>query len=135
MALHSASLAFSRDGRSLIAVEREGITLADTQTGASCRVSVADPIAAIGFDEQMWVAHGGEPVLARYGRDGARIGATVSLPDGGSLVAAAVGAPAALWTSAPGVVVIEEPGGLTSSPTPRGELAVPLTGRRWVTAT
>jgi hypothetical protein len=134
--LCSPHVAFSRDGRSLIAVDADAVTIARARGEGTVRIPVAQPIAAVGFADQVWIAHGREPALARHALDGRRLG-TLALPlaGGASLLAAPVGAPAAVWTAAPPLAVIDEPAGLARVAGPGGaELAIPLTGRRWVVA-
>jgi ATPase family protein associated with various cellular activities (AAA) len=132
MQLGSPVLAFGRDGRTLVSVDGDAVTI-DT-----ARIAVEHPIAAVAFADQVWIAHGREPVCTRHAPDG-RVLDTRPLPAGGAtLVAAAVGAPAAAWLGAPTgpLALIAEPAALVALPGPRSaELALPLTGRRWVTAT
>ena len=134
--LESPHLAFSRDGHRLISVDGDGIAVVDLRGRPTVRVAVAGVRAAVGFTEQLWVAHGESPVLDRYGYDGRRLDPVgFALPPGGhSLVAAPVGDAAALWTATPHVVVLEEGGTPRLGSVPTCETAIPLTGRRWVTA-
>jgi hypothetical protein len=134
--LCSQQLAFTRDGHSLVTVDRGAVTVVDTRTHGTRRIPVDHAIAAVGFADQLWIAHGHEPKLTRHALDGRELGAAVALESNdGLLIAAPVGVPAAIWTSTPMLVAIEDAGELTVGQLPSmAELAIPLTGRRFVTA-
>jgi hypothetical protein len=135
--LHSRQLSFSRDGRTLIAADADGVILVSAAQVAT-RIAIDDVHGAVGFADQVWIASGETPRLSRYRLDGERIDDGVALPlsRGAALIAAAAGPPAAMWTGKSALAVIEEPAGLATVPGPSGaDLALPLTGRRWVTAT
>jgi hypothetical protein len=141
LTLHSPHVAFSRDGRSLVAVDADAVTVARARGEGTVRIPVVQPIAAVAFVDQVWIAHGREPVLSRHALDGRRLdGLALPIASEATLLAAPVGAPAAVWTAAPPLAVpplavIDEPAGLVQVGGPGGaELAVPLTGRRWVVA-
>ncbi len=137
LSLESSRLAFSRDGHRLVAVDDDGVAIVDLRDRPTVRIAVAAARSAVAFTDQVWVAHGTPPVLDRYGYDGRRLDAVpFALPEGGhGLVAAPVGDAAALWTATPHVVVLEEGGAPRLGTVPVCETAIPLTGRRWVTAT
>ena len=110
--------------------------MVDLRDAPTRRIAVPGVIAATAFADQLWLAHGEVPVLERFDPSGARIGAPCSLPVGaGSLIAAAAGTAAALWTSSPAIALLDEGGVIKTMPAPATDLALPLTGRRWVTAT
>jgi hypothetical protein len=135
--LHSRQVSFSRDGRTLIAADPDGVVMVSAAQVAT-RIAIDDVHGAVGFADQLWIASGAMPRLSRYRLDGERIDDGVALPlsKGAVLIAAAAGPPAVMWTGKTAVAVIEEPAGLVTVAGPIGsDLALPLTGRRWVTAT
>jgi hypothetical protein len=129
-------VAFARDGRTLISVEADAVTVADPRGRVAVRIPAVRPLAAVGFADGVWIARGATPVLARHALDGRAQGEqALPISDGATLIAAPVGAPAAVWTGAPPLAVIAEPAGLARLAGPAGaDVAIPLTGRRWVTA-
>ena len=131
--LCSPLLQFSRDGRNLIAADPRSVSITDVRGGGTRSIDAADVIAAVAFADQIWIARGS--VLARHALDG-RLLDESALPAGpATLVAAPVGAAAALWTATPVVAWIEDGTKLQRwAPASSGDLAMPLTGRRWVTA-
>ncbi len=133
LALHSPHLAFSRDGRSLVRVGADRIDVVDASTGATTPLAIAEAHAVVGFVDEIWVACAAG--LRRVGRAGRALG-VIGLPaaPAAMLLAAPVGPAAAVWTATPAVVVLEDRGEVQAVPAPVGcELAIPLTGRRWVT--
>ena len=133
--LHSPRLTFSRDGRALAVVEDDSVAIVETHLGTTHRVACAGARAAIAFVDQVWIVHGFEPVLTRCALDGRALAVPVTLPaHDACLIAAAVGAPAALWTSSPPIALIDDGDALHAGPGPdHAELVLALTGRRWVT--
>jgi hypothetical protein len=130
----SSRLSFTRDGQTLIAVDSDELILVDARTNRGvCRIPTAGTCSAIGFADQVWLAHGARPMLSRFDLDGRELGAGIALPCAGTLVVAPVGAPAALWVGTTPQVVLEDNQQLVLSAPPSG-LAMPLTGRRFVTA-
>src|SRR5688572_28332874 len=77
--LVSPALAFSRDGRTVVALDDAGAVIRDVARGGVVRVDAAAPIAAIAFADQVWIAHGTAPVCARWTRDG-RVIDSIALP-------------------------------------------------------
>jgi hypothetical protein len=134
-ALVSPTLSFTRDGRRLIAIDHDAVTITETSRGETLRLAIEMPRAAIGFVDQIWVAHGRTPELSRFGISGARIDVAHALSDvDGELIAAAGSTPAAVWTGRPALAIAEENGAMRISSAPVGDVVVPLTSRRWIIA-
>ncbi len=131
----SPALSFSRDGRRLIALDHDAVTITDVSTGSTARVALEMPRAAVGFVDQIWVAHGRTAELSRFGVTGARLDVPRSLSGAdGELIAAAAAAPAAVWTGHPALAISEEQGTTRIAEAPPAEHAIPLTSRRWILA-
>ena len=132
-----AALSFSRDGHTLVATTDDAVTLTDLRTGQGQIVAIPSvaPIAAVGFADQVWIAAGVRPALTRHTLGGALLGPPIELPHGpAGLVAAVAGAPAAVWTAAQPTAFIEDGDTIQRFSCPvASEIAIPLTGRRWVT--
>ncbi|MEO8702350.1 MAG: hypothetical protein ABI867_20060, partial [Kofleriaceae bacterium] len=76
-----------------MAIAREAVVLTETSGAATRQIAIAHPIAAVGFADQIWVAHGTVPMLSRFAITGKPIGAPLALAAGdGTLVAAPVAA-------------------------------------------
>ena len=132
VALSSPRLSFTRDGRRLIAID-DALAIVDITVGTTTRIDVERAIAAVGFVDQVWVAQGHDLCLARFGVDGQRLGAHTLAGGGGgdsALVAAPVGAPAAVWAAS---ALFDDGGVLRTASLPVADLVLPLTARRWVT--
>jgi len=130
----SPKLSFTRDGRRLLAVEHDAVTITDVLHGTTTRIAVESPRAAIGFVDQIWIAHGRSVVLTRYGLSGAALDESKPLSEGSELIAAAAAAPAAVWTGYPPLAISEEQGATHVVTAPPGDVAIPLTSRRWIVA-
>lgn len=129
-ALRSSTLSFSRDGRVLVATRKEGLTVIGVRSDEVRAWQVGEVGAFAVFVDQVWAVRG--EALARFRLDGTPI-ATVGRVGGGAgeLVAAAAGPPAVLWTGATPGAWTEEGARIS---VPEDRLVIPLTGRRWVTA-
>ncbi len=135
-ALSSPTLSFSRDGRRLLVADHDAVTITDTVSHTTSRISIDAPLGVVGFADQVWIAHGRSPELSRFGVSGARIEVAHALPGGaGELVGTAAAAPGALWTGYPPVVITEEQGTMRIGAAPGGDVVIPLTARRWIVAT
>jgi hypothetical protein len=135
--LQSQQLAFSRDGRTLIELDADAISIIEPGGGTTVRIAFTHVHAAVAFADQIWVAHGRAPQLSRITRDGRPLGRSAVLAEAEDawLIAAPVGPAAAMWTARPRQMWIDEGGALTAQPAPSSDIVIPLTGRRWVTAT
>jgi ATPase family associated with various cellular activities (AAA) len=127
--LTSPRLSFTRDGRRLIALD-DALSIVELATGATRRILIDHPRGAIGFVDQIWVAHGHDTQLARFSIGGGALGSTPLVGDS-MLVAAPVGAPAAVWSTS----ALFDDGQLRTISVPTADLVLPLTARRWVTVT
>jgi hypothetical protein len=127
--LVSPRLSFARDGRHLVALDAGALTIVELATGAMRRMEIEQAIAAVGFVDQVWLVHGHDRWLARYGVDG-RLLDTRALAGDGTLVAAPVGNPAAVWGA---TSLRDEAGALHLATAPDADLVLPLTAHRWVT--
>ncbi|HLL22807.1 MAG TPA: hypothetical protein VK427_11775, partial [Kofleriaceae bacterium] len=128
VALTSPLLSFTRDGRRLVAID-DALAIVEIASGATKRVDVRRAIAAVGFVDQIWVAHGDDLCLARFGMDGQRLGAHPLVGDC-TLVAAPIGAPAVMWGAT--ALLVDDGGTMRTSAAPAADLVLPLTARRWV---
>lgn len=128
--LQSPRLSFSRDGRMLIEADASAVAIVDPDAGVVGRYAFDDVRGAVGFFDQVWIAHGRTPRLSRVSRDGHVIDCVPIADVEATLIAAPFGPAAAMWSRQ---LWIEEQGTLVAHPIP-GELAIPLAARRWVTA-
>jgi len=132
--LASPQLAFSRDGHRLVAVDEDGVSIVDLRDRPTRRIAVARARAAVAFSDQVWVVRGG--TVERFEYDGAhRDVIPFALPEMGAMVAAPVGEAAALYSATPPLALLEDAGALRTGAVPACDVAIPLTGRRWVTVT
>jgi ATP-dependent 26S proteasome regulatory subunit len=127
--LISPRLSFTRDGRRLIALD-DALSIVELATGATRRILLDHPRQAIGFVDQVWVAHGHDTQLARFSIGGGALGSTPLVGDS-VLVAAPLGAPASVWSTC----MLFDDGQLHTLSVPTADLVLPLTARRWVTVT
>ena len=131
--LLGSALTFDRTGTSLIAVEPDAISIVELGPRArTLRLPIPDVRAAIGFDDQLWiVTH--DDALLRVDRFGHPIGQLETLPflSRACLEPAPCGPPAAIWGSE--LAVFDDFGQLARTELADSDLALPLTGRRFVT--
>lgn len=136
MTLLEGSLAFDRAGKTLIAAERDAISIIELGgDGQTTRLPIHDARAIAAFVDQLWiVTH--DDRLVRVDRAGRALGPPCALPFATRAVLdpAPCGPAAAIWPSSPAVALIEHFGQLASTELVGGELTLPLTGRRFVTA-
>nr|MBA3541663.1 hypothetical protein [Deltaproteobacteria bacterium] len=67
--LCSSLLQFSRDGRTLLAGDRDAVSIVDLRGGATRTLTAEAVLATLGFADQLWIAAGRTPVLTRYALD------------------------------------------------------------------
>ncbi|HEV7554597.1 MAG TPA: hypothetical protein VGO00_04020, partial [Kofleriaceae bacterium] len=131
--LLGSALTFDRCGTSLIAVEADAISIVELGARArTLRLPIADARAVVGFDDQLWiVTH--DDALLRVDRFGHPIGQMETLPfcPRAHLEPAPCGPPAAIWGSE--LALIDDFGEIARTELAEPDLALPLTGRRFVT--
>jgi len=136
MTLLEGGLVFDRSGQTLIATEPEAISIIELDAGGQTRrLPIRDARAVAAFDDQLWIAtHDNE--LVRIDHAGRALGPPCSLPFAirAVLDPAPCGPAAAIWSSTPAVAWIDEGGRLAEVELADVEIALPLTGRRFVTA-
>jgi AAA+ superfamily predicted ATPase len=131
--LGSSSLSFTRNGRALVTVDEGAVTIVDIASGVARTITAPAARAAVGFPDQVWIA--ADARLSRYTLGGEPIDSIALVEDPhAALVGAAVGAPAAVWTAATPVAIVEERGALVPIERAGARVVAPLTGRRWVTS-
>ena len=132
----SPTFSFTRDGRRLLAADRDAVSVIDARSSAVARIAVEGTRALAGFVDQIWVVHGTGATLSRFGLMGVAVGPATSVAtDDAMLVAAPVGGPAAVWTARPALVIRDEQGVIHVERASAGEHTIPLTARRWITIT
>lgn len=146
--LLGSTLAFDRAGSALIALEADAVScveraprteaqpLRTSRRGEfSIRIPIDNPRAAVGFDDQLWIATA-DNQLVRLDRSGRPIGRPHALPNSvrSVLEPAPCGPPAAVWPGDPSVALIDDFGAFAAAELSACDLALPLTGRRFVTA-
>src|SRR5678816_1333283 len=134
--LLGSSLVFGRDGQTLVAVEPEAISVVELGIGGrTTRLPTRNARAVAAFTDQLWiVTH--DDQLARIDRAGQPLAPVCALPfsDRAVLQPAPCGPAAAVWSSTPAYALIDDFGQLTTTEIVDADLALPLTGRRVVTA-
>ena len=133
ISLLGSALTFDRCGTALLAIEPEAISVVELgPRGRTFRLPIADVRAAVGFDDQLWiVTH--RDMLIRVDRFGHPIGSPETLPFSARarLDPAPCGPPAAIWASE--LALIDDFGEVARTELAEPDLALPLTGRRFVT--
>jgi len=102
----SATLAFDRSGRHLVAVEPDVVAVVDLTTSTTRRFEYRDVRAAAAFDDQLWIATH-DLDLVRLDASGRVLGRPVRLPSAvpSVLVLALCGPAAAVWS---GVAYVDD---------------------------
>jgi len=133
--LLGSTLTFDRAGRALIALESDAVSFVELASSTTIRIPVDNARAVAGFDDQIWIATHDDRLL-RVDRAGHPIGQPCALRFSARAVLepAPCGPPAALWASDPGLALIDDFGQFGASDVPACDLALPLTGRRFVAA-
>jgi AAA+ superfamily predicted ATPase len=131
--LASATLGFDRTGHRLIVVEPDAVAVVDLDRSQTLRLEHSGAHAAIGFDDQLWIATRDER-LVRYDLEGHPIGDPVPLAFSSppALLAAPCGPAAALWGALPATALHDDFGQLIRSELANADLILPLTGKRHV---
>ncbi|HEX7843371.1 MAG TPA: ATP-binding protein [Kofleriaceae bacterium] len=103
--------------------------------GQTTRLPIRDARAIAAFAEQLWVATHDDQ-LARIDLAGRPLGPVRALPFAARamLQPAPCGPPAAVWSSSPALALIDDFGQLATAEIAEVDVALPLTGRRIVTA-
>ena len=134
--LLGGSLVFERAGQALIAMDPDAISVVELGAGGrTTRIPIRDARAVAAFADQLWVATHDDQ-LVRMDHAGRPLAPPCALPFSGRamLQPAPCGPPAAVWSSHPAVALIDDFGQLVATELPAVDLALPLTGRRFVTA-
>src|SRR6185503_8023288 len=134
--LLGSALVFDRPGQRLVAVDPDAIAVVELYpAGQTTRLAIRDARAVAAFADQLWVAtHRDE--LARMDYTGRLLAPVRSLPFAARAVLhpAPWGAAAAVWSSTPALALLDDFGQLVDTEIADVDLALPLTGRRFVTA-
>jgi hypothetical protein len=133
--LLEGSLVFDRAEKMLISAEPDAISIVDLgASGQTMRLPIRDARAVTAFADQLWIATHGDQLL-RIDHAGRALGPLYSLPFAARAVLqpAPCGPVAAIWSSTPAIALIDDLGH-ASSELSGVDIAIPLTGRRFVTA-
>jgi hypothetical protein len=134
--LLGSSLVFDRAGQRLVAVDSDAIAVVELRASSSTtRLAIRDARAAAAFADQLWVATRDDE-LARLDYNGRLLGPVRALPFAPRAVLhpAPWGAAAAVWSSSPALALVDDFGQLVDTEVADVDVALPLTGRRLVTA-
>jgi hypothetical protein len=134
MTEQGCGIGFSREGRAVLAVDAQGVSITPLRDGADTLRIAAEGVRGVaGFADQIWIVDGTVPRLRRFDEQGRPIGAPRALPDepGARLAPILLGPPAATWGA---LALYDDLGTLRDQPAPAGDLAIPLTARRWLVA-
>jgi hypothetical protein len=129
--VHSSQLQFTRDGRTLVVAEPDGVAFVEVRGDGRRRIAIPGVQAVAAFADQVWVATR-TGALIRLGTDGRRLDEhALPIDPDGLLIPATIGGPAALWTGREAVALLDALGSLAIVP---GDLdaAIPIAGRRFV---
>jgi hypothetical protein len=131
-----SSLVFERAGQVLVAVDPDAISVVELgAAGHTRRIPIPGARAAAAFADQLWIASHDDQ-LVRVDHAGRPLAAPSALPFAAraALQPAPCGPPAAIWSSHPALALIDDFGQLVATQLAAVDLALPLTGRRLVTA-
>jgi hypothetical protein len=134
--LLGSSLVFERAGRALVAIDPDAISVVELgAAGHTRRIPIPRARAVAAFADQLWIASHDDQ-LVRVDHAGRPLAAPSALPFSGcaALQPAPCGPPAAIWSSRPALALIDDFGQLVATELAAVDLALPLTGRRLVTA-
>ena len=133
--LLGSSLVFDRAGQRLVAVEPDAVSVIELGGGRTTRLPIRGARAVAAFADQLWVATQDDQ-LARIDPTGRPLAPVRALPFATRrmLQPAPCGPAAAVWSSSPALALIDDFGQLAATEIPDVDLALPLTGRRFVTA-
>jgi len=128
--VQSSQLQFTRDGKTLVVVERNGVTFVELRGDVRRRIAISGVQAVAAFADQVWVATRAG-VLIRLGTDGRQIDEHVlPIDPDGLLIPTKIGIPAALWIGRESVMLLDDLGSLAVIPG-QFDTAIPITGRRF----
>jgi hypothetical protein len=134
--LLGSTLVFDRAGQRLVAVDPDAIAVVELRaSGSTTRLAIRDARAVAAFADQLWVATRDDE-LARLDYDGRLLAPARALPFAPRAVLhpAPWGAAAAVWSSSPALALLDDFGQLVDTEVADVDVALPLTGRRLVTA-
>jgi hypothetical protein len=134
--LLGSSLVFERAGQVLVAVEPDAISVVELGAASHARrIPIPRARAVAAFADQLWIASHDDQ-LVRVDHAGRPLAAPSALPFAAraALQPAPCGPPAAIWSSHPALALIDDFGELVATELAAVDLALPLTGRRLVTA-
>src|ERR1700749_5114973 len=105
--VHSSRLQFTRDGRTLVVAQPDGVTCIELRSNRQRQIAMSGVHAVAAFADQGWVITRAG-VLARLGIDGRQIDEhAVPIDPEGALIPATIGGPAALWTGRESVMLLD----------------------------
>ena len=106
--VHSSQLQFTRDGRTLVVAERDGVRLVERAGPERRWIAIEDVQSIAAFADQVWVATC-KGMLQRFVVDGRQLGEhPIPVDSNAALCPTMIGAPAALWTACDSVMLFED---------------------------
>jgi hypothetical protein len=129
--VHSSQLQFTRDGRTLVVAERDGVSFVELHGDGRRRIAISEVQAIAAFADQVWVATR-TGALHRLGADGRPLDEhALPIDPDGALIPTTMGGPSALWTGRELMMLVDDLGRFTFLPV-HVDAAIPIVGRRLV---
>ena len=127
--VHSSQLQFTRDGRTLVVAERDGVRLVERAGPDRRWIAIEDVQSIAAFADQVWVATC-KGMLQRFVVDGRQLGEhPIPVDSNAALCPTMIGAPAALWTACESVMLFEDMDRFACTAA-QGTAAIPIVGSR-----
>jgi ATPase family associated with various cellular activities (AAA) len=133
--LLDGAMVFDRTGQTLVAREPDAISVIRFDRDQTTRLPFQRARAIAAFDDQLWIATCDDQ-LVRVDPAGRLLAPAHALPFAtrAALQPAPCGPAAAVWSSTPALALIDDFGQLAATALGDVDLALPFTGRRFVTA-
>jgi len=127
--VHSSQLQFTRDGRTLVVAEHDGVRLVERAGPDRRWIAISEVQSIAAFTDQVWVATC-KGMLQRLGVDGRQLDEhPLPVDPDAALYPTTIGAPSALWTACDSVMLFEDMDRFACTAAQVGA-AIPIAGRR-----
>ena len=127
--VHSSQLQFTRDGRTLVVAEHDGVRLVERAGPDRRWIAISEVQSIAAFTDQVWVATC-KGMLQRLGADGRQLDEhPLPVDPDAALYPTTIGAPSALWTACDAVMLFEDMDRFACTAA-QASAAIPIAGRR-----
>jgi len=128
--VHSSQLQFTRDGRTLVVADFDGVTFVELRADGRRQIEISGVQAIAAFADQVWVGTR-TGVLIRFGTNGRQLDEhALPIDPDGLLLPTTIGGAAALWAGRESAMLLDDLGSFAIVPV-HFDAAIPIAGRRF----